>query len=104
MPASSSSSSSSLWGPAAKHAVLCVAAPAWIAAFCVATGSVNLRRLAAPWEPLPGDPDPWTEYGVLTTVILIAARLVSFLGMPQVLRCIRITKNEIRASRLEAIV
>ena len=82
-----SSSSSSLWGPAAKHAVLCVAAPAWIVAFCVATGSINPQRLAQwPWgvEPLPGDPDPWREYGFLATVLLIAARLVSFLGMPQV--------------------
>ena len=48
MPASSSS----LFGPAAKHAALCVAAPAWILAFGLATGSINLQvrpqtRLAA---------------------------------------------------------
>ena len=36
-------------------------------------------------EPLPGDPDPWRDYGALATVLLIAARLISFLGMPQVL-------------------
>ena len=39
MPASSSS----LFGPAAKHAALCVAAPAWILAFGLATGSINLQ-------------------------------------------------------------
>ena len=44
----------------------------------------KLQRLALWPEPLPGDPDPWREYGFVASVLLIAARLVSFLGMPQV--------------------
>ena len=44
----------------------------------------ELQRLALWPEPLPGDPDPWREYGFVASVLLIAARLVSFLGMPQV--------------------
>ena len=58
MPASSSS----LFGPAAKHAALCVAAPAWILAFGLATGSINLQVRSKLLRP--------SSYGCLTDMQL----------------------------------
>jgi hypothetical protein len=71
---SSRSSSGGLFSsPAAKHAFLCVAAPVWIVAFCVATGAVKIRDENAI--------EPFAEYNALLAVVLIAIRDAKKFGL-----------------------